>query len=137
MLWEADNDNDDGEPVNNEFCSPFEQEIGPTGETRMYDGVLFAQYSNCHHELYYKSCEIYGDDPNVSKEAIKRLANSGEVSWTNASPLLLGDDSMFYEGFLYDQYVIKRNTRLAYQGILDNCEDVGITSFLLVLIQYR
>ena len=68
------------ELVNNEFFSPFDQEIGPTGETRMYDGVLFAQYSNCHNELYYELCEIYGDDPNDSKEAINRLANSGEVS---------------------------------------------------------
>ena len=38
-----DND-DDGEPVNNEFYSPFDQEIDPTGEARMYNGVLFAQY---------------------------------------------------------------------------------------------
>ena len=95
-------DDDDGEPVNNEFYSPFEYQIGPTGENRMYDDVLFAQYSNCHHELYYESCEIYGDDPNDSKEAIERLANSGEVSWTDASTPSLGDDSMFYEDFLYD-----------------------------------
>ena len=39
----------------------------------------------------------------------------------------LGDDSMFYEDFLYDQFIVERNARLAYQGILDNCEDVGIT----------
>ena len=34
---------------------------------------------------------------------------------------------MFYEDFLYDQFVVERNARCAYQGILDNCEDVGIT----------
>ena len=34
---------------------------------------------------------------------------------------------MFYEDFLYDQFVVERNACLAYQGILDNCEDVGIT----------
>ena len=34
---------------------------------------------------------------------------------------------MFYDDFLYDQFVVERNTRLAYQGILDNGEDVGIT----------
>ena len=27
----------------------------------------------------------------------------------------------------YDQHVIERNQRLAYQGVLDNCIDVGIT----------
>ena len=124
---EPTDDDEDGESVNDEFYSPFEQQIGPTGETRMYDDVLFAQYSNCHHELYYESCEIYGDDPNDSKEAIQRLANSGEISWTKTSTPLLRDDSMFYEDFLYDQYVIERNVRLAYQGILNDCEDVGIT----------
>ena len=119
-------DADYGELVNNEFFSPFDQEIGPTGVTRMHDGVPFAQYSNYHHELYYESCEIYGDDPNDSEEAIDRLANSGEVSWNNASSPSLGDDSTFHSDFLYDQYVIERNQPLAYQGMLDNCEDVGI-----------
>ena len=80
---EQNDDDDDGELVNDEFYSPFEQPIGPTGETRMCDGVLFAQYSNFHHELYYQSCEIYGDDPNDSKEAIERLANSGEYLGRN------------------------------------------------------
>ena len=27
----------------------------------------------------------------------------------------------------YNQHVIERNQRLAYQGVLDNCKDVGIT----------
>ena len=27
----------------------------------------------------------------------------------------------------YDQHVSKRNQQLAYQGVLDNCKDVGIT----------
>ena len=63
-------DDDDGESVSNEFYSPFDQEIGPTGETRMYNDVLFAQYSNCHYELYYESCEIVSDNPNDSKDAI-------------------------------------------------------------------
>ena len=34
---------------------------------------------------------------------------------------------MFQSELLYDQHVIKRNQRIAYQGVLDNCEDVGIT----------
>ena len=92
-----------------------------------HDGVLFTQYSNCHRELYYESCEIYGDDPSESEEAINRIANSSEV-WTlcdNAPSF--GDDSMFHSELLYDQHVIERNQRLAYQGVLDNCEDVGIT----------
>ena len=83
-----DNDDDDadyGELVNNEFLSSFDQEIGPTGATIIHEGVLFAQYSNCHRELYYENCEIYGDDPNESEEAINRLANS-----------------TFHSNFLYD-----------------------------------
>ena len=27
----------------------------------------------------------------------------------------------------YDQHVIETNQRLAYQGVLDNCKDVGTT----------
>ena len=27
----------------------------------------------------------------------------------------------------FDQQIIDRNSQLAYQGLLDNCEDVGIT----------
>ena len=34
---------------------------------------------------------------------------------------------MFHSKLLYDQHVIERNQRLAYQGVLDNCEDIGIT----------
>ena len=41
-----DTNNDDattyGEPVNNKFLSPIDQEIGPTGVTIKHDGVLFA-----------------------------------------------------------------------------------------------
>ena len=33
---------------------------------------------------------------------------------------------MFQCKLLYDQHVIKRNQQLAYQGVLNNCEDVGI-----------
>ena len=102
-------DNDYGELVNNEFFSPFDQEIGPNGVTRMHDGVLLAQYSNCYQILYYESCEIYGDDLNDSEEAINRVANSGEVSWNDVSSPSLGDDSTFHSDFLCDKYVIKRN----------------------------
>ena len=123
----VDDDADYGELVNNEFLSPFDQEIRPTGATIIHDGVLFAQYSNCHCELYYESCEIYGDDPNESEEAINRIANSSKV-WTLCdNALSLRDDSIFHSELLYDQHVIKQNQQLAYQGVLDNCEDVGIT----------
>ena len=69
----------------------------------MHDGVLFAQYSNCHHELYYESCEIYGDDPDDSEQAISRLANSGEVTWDSTHSPSIGDDSTSQSDFLYDQ----------------------------------
>ena len=125
--FDFDVNNDYGELVNNEFLPPFDQQIGPTGATIIHDGVLFAKYSNCHRELYYDSSEIYGDDPNESEETINRIANSSEV-WTlcdNAPSL--EDDSMFHFEFLYEQHVTERNQRLAYQDILDNCADVGIT----------
>ena len=93
----------------------------------MHEGVLFAQYSNCHHELYYESCEIYGDDPEDSEQAQSRLANSGEITWDAIHSHSLGDDSEFQSDFLYDQFVIERNQRMAYQGRLDKLEDVGIT----------
>ena len=34
---------------------------------------------------------------------------------------------MFRSELLHDQNVIERNKRLSYQGVLDNCKDVGIT----------
>ena len=35
---------------------------------------------NCHYrEFYYKSCEIYGDDPAETEEAIARIAYSSGV----------------------------------------------------------
>mmetsp|Transcript_41755 Transcript_41755/g.46612 ORF Transcript_41755/g.46612 Transcript_41755/m.46612 type:complete len:242 (+) Transcript_41755:2105-2830(+) len=113
----------------NSYQRLIDQEIGPAGVTIIHDSVLFAQYSNCHHELYYESCEIYSDDPNESEEAINRLANSSKA-WTlcdNTASPSLRDDSTFHSKFQYDKYVIERNQRLAYQGVLDNCEDVGIT----------
>ena len=45
-------DADYEELINHEFLSPFDQEIGPIGATIMQESVLFAQYSNCHQELY-------------------------------------------------------------------------------------
>jgi len=121
-LFDYDVNNDYGELVNDVFLSPFDH-IGPTGETIMDDGVLFAQYSNCHGELYYDSSEIYGDDLNDSEETINRLANSSEV-WTlcDNTPSV-EDDPLFISEFRYDQHVIDRNQRLAYQGLLDNYAD--------------
>ena len=77
-----------GETINNDFTLPVGTEDGATGVTIEYDGVLHAQY--CHFgEIYYQSCEIYGDDPDETDEAIEMMANSSE-SWSlcdNAFPL--------------------------------------------------
>ena len=67
-------------PINNEFIAPVGTEDGATGVTIEHEGILHAQY--CFHgELYYQSCEIYGDDPAKTKEAIDRMAHSSE-SWS-------------------------------------------------------
>ena len=124
---EPTDDGDYGEQINSELYSQSEQDIGPTGATIMHEGVLFAQYSNCHHELYYESCEMYGDDPEDSEQAQSRLANSGEVTWDTIHSHSLEDDSEFQSDFLYDQFVIEQNQRLACQGTIDKLEDVGIT----------
>ena len=99
-----------------------------------YEGVLHAQY--CHFgEIYYQSCKIYEDDPAKTYEAIEMMANSSESRslCDNAPPLQghpilsLRSEMEFPSEMENDQQVMKRNQRLAYQGLLDNCNDVGIT----------
>ena len=73
-----------GEPINNKFIAPMGQEDGDTGVTMDHKGVSYAQYchtaDDCHYEeLYYQSCEIYGDDHAETEEAIDRMAPSSEV----------------------------------------------------------
>ena len=93
-----------------------------------HEGVLHAQY--CHYgELYYQSCEIYGDDPAETEEAIDRMAHSSEL-WSlcdNAPSFQANSMLLLRSEMAYDQRVIEVNQRLAYQGVLDNCKDVGIT----------
>ena len=72
-----------GEPINNESLAQIGQEDGATGVTINHKGVLYAQYchtaNDCHYgELYYQSCEICGDDPVETEEAIDRMAHSSE-----------------------------------------------------------
>ena len=57
------------------------------------------------------------------------MANFSE-SWSlcnNASPLQVHPMLRLRSEMEYDRQVMKRNQRLAYQGLLDNCNDVGIT----------
>ena len=37
------------------------------------------------------------------------------------------DNTVLRSELEYDQHVIETNQRLAYQGVLDNCKDIGIT----------
>ena len=89
----VDTENDDatthGETINNEFVAPVGIEDGATGVTIDHEGVLYAQYyhtaDDCHYgEFYYQSCEIYGDDPTKTEEAIDRMAHSSEI-WSLCS----------------------------------------------------
>ena len=93
-----------------------------------HEGILHAQYYH-YGELYYQSCEIYGDDPAKTEEAIDMMAHSSEL-WSlcdNALPFQVNPMLSLRSEMEYDQQVIERNQRLAYQGLLDNCKDVGIT----------
>ena len=94
----------------------------------MKEGILHAQY--CHYgELYYQSCEIYEDDPAKTEEAIDMMAHSSEL-WSlcdNAPPFQVNPMLCLRSEMEYDQQVIERNQQLAYQGLLNNCKDVGIT----------
>ena len=117
-----------GETINNDFTVPVGTEDRATGVTIEYEGVLHAQY--CHFgEIYYQSCEIYGDDPEETDEAIEIMANSSE-SWSlcdNAPPPQVHPMLSLCSEMEYDQQVMERNQRLTYQGLLDNCSNVGIT----------
>ena len=127
-----DSDDDDattyGEPINNEFIAPGGIEDGATGVTIEHEGILHAQY--CHYgELYYQSCKIYGDDPAKTEEAIDKMAHSSEL-WSlcdKAPSFQVNSNLRLRSEMEYDQRVIGMNRRLAYQGVLDNCKDVGIT----------
>ena len=138
-----DTANDDatthGETINNEFIALVGQKDGAIGVTIDHGGILYAQYchtaNDCHYgELYYQSCEIYGDDPAKIEEAIDRMAHSSEI-WSlgedTPSFSLCDNAPSFYLTLCpkmeYDQQVIERNQWLTYQGVLDNCKDVGIT----------
>ena len=117
-----------GEPINNDFVAPAGTEAGATGVTIEHKGILHAQYCQCG-ELYYQSCKIYGDDPTKTKETIDMLAHSGEL-WSlcdNASSFQVNPMLCHCSEIEYNQHVIERNQRLTYQGVLDNCKDVGMT----------
>ena len=66
-----------GETINNDIRVPVGTEVGATGVTIEYEGVLHAQYFH-YGELYYQSYENYGDDPTKTDEAIEMMGNSSE-----------------------------------------------------------
>ena len=99
------------------------------------NNILHAQYCHVSGDLYYQPIEIYGDDPATLEEAIEMMANATQ-SWSlcdgapplQTHPILsLGSDKQYKSEMEFDRQVIERNCQLAYQGLLDNCEDVGIT----------
>ena len=117
-----------GETINNDFIAPVGTEDGATGMTIEHESILHAQY--CHYgELYYQSCEIYGDNPIKTKEAIDMMAHSSELwSLCDNAPLFQVNPMLCLRSEMeYNQQVIERNQRLAYQGVSDNYKDVGIT----------
>ena len=128
MIEETNDDDDNihGKPINNDFLQPVGQQEGATGAMYEHEGVLYTQYWH-YGELYYQSCEIYGDDPIETEEAIDRMAHSSKLWSLCDNAPSFRDNPMFHSELKYDQHVIETNQRLAYQGVLDNCKDVGIT----------
>ena len=131
---EVDDSSSYGETINNDYFLPVGTEDGATGVTLEFDGVLHAQYCHCN-EIYYQTCEIYGDDPDETDEAIEMMINSSE-SWSlcDGDPPLQGHPILSFRSekeynseMDYDCQKMERNQLLAYQGLLDNCNDVGIT----------
>ena len=57
------------------------------------------------------------------------MAHSSELRslCDNAPPFQANPILSLRSEMEYDQQVIERNQRLAYQGLLDNCNDIGIT----------
>ena len=115
----TDGTNDDDATIYGEIINNKGTEDESTGVTIAHKGILHVQY--CHYsELYYQSCEIYGDDPAKTKEAIDMMAHSSEL-WSlcdNASsfqvnPMLCLRSEMEYDQLCsemeYDQQVIGRN----------------------------
>ena len=120
-----DTNDDEGtiyrESVNNEFLAPIGQKDEATGVTINHEGVLYAQYfhiaDNCHYrELYDQSCEIFGDDPAKTEDAIVRMTHSSKV-WSlydNVPSLSMCNNTPSFHLTLcpemeYDQQVIEMN----------------------------
>ena len=89
-------------------------------------GVLYSQYFH-YGTFYYQSCKIYGNDFNKTDEAMDRMAHSSKLRYLYDNAPSFQDNYMLCSEMDYDQRVIETNQQLAYQGVLDNCKDVGIT----------
>ena len=88
-------------------------------------------------ELYYTPYEIYGDKLEETEEAVGGMAHSsGLWSLCDNTPPFQGNP-MLHSEKEYDQHVIKMNQRLAYQGVLDKCNDVGITKSNCKKLRHR
>ena len=120
--YDTDNEVDDsssyGETINNDSFVPLGTEDGATGVTIEFDGVLHAQYCHCN-EIYYQTCEIYGDDPDKTDEAIEMMVNSSE-SWSlcDCAPPLQGHPILSFRSekeynseMDYDCQIMERNQR--------------------------
>ena len=122
-----DDDNVHEEPINNEFLHPDGQRRGAAGMMFEHERVVYVQYC-LYGELYYTPYKIYGDEHDKNEEAT-RMAYSNNMwslwSLCNNTPSFQ-DNPMLSSELEYHQQIIKMNQRLAFQGVLGNCHDVGI-----------
>ena len=138
VTYDTDDKVDDsssyGKTINNNYFLPVRTEDGATGVTIEVGGVLHVQYCHCN-EIYYQTCEIYGDDPDEIDEAIEMMVNSSEYwSLCDGAPPPQGhiiisfrSEKEYNSEMDYDRQIMEINQRLAFQGLLDNYSDVGIT----------
>ena len=72
--------------------------------------------------VYYKSYKIYGD-PDESMTMMAHFTDA----WLLCDNALFKDSPMLKSELEYNQCLLEVNQCMAYQGVLDNCHNVGIT----------
>ena len=90
------------------------------------DRVAYIQYCFCGNP-YYTLYVIYGGDHEKTDEAMMRMAHPNKLWSLCDSAPSFKDNPILCSELTYNQQLLKINQHLVCQGVLDNCNDVGIT----------